>query len=214
MRACLAALLLATSALGQQPPGDPPPPQPEIRLRQQPPTLEQVQKKIEHMKRLTPEQMAKEAEELSKRLEVPQSDPEPADDAPYDGLSGPEPKRVAYWARLFFEQLLAGNAHGLVDLSGFPFQLEGHRLADREALYQEWTLQLRARRTDLLTLYGIEVLTPKEMEAKYGKPPARVAALPWRGADTYVAVANVSGKAAIAVLRPLDGEWAVIGFHD
>jgi hypothetical protein len=52
------------------------------------------------------------------------------------------------------------------------------------------------------------------MEKKYGKPPARLNNLQWRGQHTWIAVGNLSGHAAVAVLR-LDGQrWNVIGYHD
>ena len=77
-----------------------------------------------------------------------------------------------------------------------------------------WTRSLRSRRTDLLKLYSVEILTPAEMEKKYGKPPARLSAWPLKSGTTFVAVANLSGHAAIVLLRQAGAAWQVVGFHD
>ncbi|MBL8953501.1 MAG: hypothetical protein JNK82_22185 [Myxococcaceae bacterium] len=126
----------------------------------------------------------------------------------------PEPEQVKYSAREFFTQLIAGDARNITNTCALPFQLEERRLQTPEELFQEWLRNLRAKRTDLLTLYDIEVLTPAEMEKKYGAPPKRLQALPWRGQKTYVAIANLSGHAAIAVFRQTGLMWAVVGYAD
>jgi hypothetical protein len=117
-------------------------------------------------------------------------------------------------AKQFFANLIAANPAALVDESAFPFYLENRKITQSGELLQEWTRNLSRKRTDLLVLYGIEVLTPAEMEKKYGKPPKHLASLPWRGADTYLAVGNLSGHAAVTIFRRVDGAWRVIAFHD
>jgi len=117
-------------------------------------------------------------------------------------------------AKRFFADLIAGNPAALVEQSAFPFYLENRKITQPRELLQEWTRNLNRKRTDLLVLYGIEVLTPTEMEKKYGKPPRHLAAIPWRGPDTYLAVANLSGHAAVTIFRRVDGAWRVIAFHD
>ena len=126
----------------------------------------------------------------------------------------PEVDQVKYSAREFFTQLLAGDARALVNSCAFPFQLEERRLQNSDELFQEWLRNLRAKRTDLVTLYDIEVLSPADMEKKYGKPPNRLQNMPWRNAKTYVAIANLSGHAAVAVLRQTGPGWAVVGYAD
>ena len=44
-------------------------------------------------------------------------------------------------------------------VSAVPFQLEEHRITGGEELMQAWLKELHQKRTDLFTLYGIEVLT-------------------------------------------------------
>ena len=122
--------------------------------------------------------------------------------------------QVMALAKQFFADLIAGNSAALVEESGFPFYLENRKVTQSRELLQEWTRNLNRKRTDLLVLYGIEVLTPAEMEKKYGKPPKHLAAIPWRGPDTYLAVANLSGHAAVTIFRRVDGAWRVIAFHD
>ena len=117
--------------------------------------------------------------------------------------------------RAIFNSILAGDARALVLLSAFPFQLEDRRLELPDELHKEWLKNLRAKRTDLMTLYDVEVFTPTEMEKKYGKPPARLSALPWKAPKTYVAVGNLSGHAAVAVFRMHPtGRWQLVGYHD
>lgn len=117
-------------------------------------------------------------------------------------------------AKQFFADLIAGNPAALVEQSAVPFYLENRKITQSRELLQEWTRSLSRKRTNLLVLYGIEVLTPTDMEKKYGKPPRHLAVLPWRGPDTYLAVANLSGHAAVTIFRRIDGTWRVIGFHD
>lgn len=132
--------------------------------------------------------------------------------APAQGSN--ERELAAGSARAFFDHLLAAETRKLVEHSAFPFQLEDRRLATPEEALNEWQRQLGDKRTDLLTLYGIELLTPAEMEKKYGKPPARLASFPWRGHGTFLAVANLSGRAAVAVLRDRGEGYLVVGYHD
>ena len=60
----------------------------------------------------------------------------------------------------------------------------------------------------------IEILSPAEMEKKYGKPPGRLANLPWHAPKTFLAVANLSGHAGVAVIAASPKGWRVVGYHD
>ena len=117
-------------------------------------------------------------------------------------------------ARGFFTDVIGGDASALVARSGFPFFMESRRVDRPDDLLSAWTRSLRSRRTDLLKLYSVEILTPAEMEKKYGKPPARLSAWPLKSGTTFVAVANLSGHAAIVLLRQAGAAWQVVGFHD
>jgi hypothetical protein len=117
-------------------------------------------------------------------------------------------------ARGFFSDLIAGDPGRLVARAGYPFFLEGRRIDRAEELRTQWGVSLRSRRADLLKLYDVEVFLPAEMEKKYGKPPARLSSWNWKGPNTYVAVGNLSGRAAIVLLRQAGAAWQVVGFHD
>ncbi len=126
------------------------------------------------------------------------------------------PRQVAEEAaRDFFLALVAGDARNIAFNSAVPFFLEDRRITDRDELGSEWLRVLRSRRVELHVLYGVEVYTPQEMEEKYGKPPARLANLPWKAPRTWIAVGNLSGRPAVALLREFrPGEYLLTGFHD
>ena len=115
---------------------------------------------------------------------------------------------------MFFALLLTGDVRALSHRLDLPFQLEGRRFTDNEALVTEWVHSLRQRRTDLVTLYDLEVLTPDEMERKHGAPPKRLGTLDYRTPNTYVAVANLSGHAAVAVFRISQGSVKAVAYTD
>lgn len=117
-------------------------------------------------------------------------------------------------ARSFFTALLEADARRAMNDASVPFQLEERRIQSGGELFQEFLKDLRKKRTDLLTLYGIELLTPAEMEKKYGKPPARLAQFPYHDGKTFLAVANLSGHAAVALLKQTEHGFKVVGYHD
>lgn len=126
-----------------------------------------------------------------------------------------ETQEVELVARNFFLHLAAGDARNLVDDCAFPFSLEDRRFTEPDALFREWLNQVRAKRVDLLVLYGIEVFTPKEMEAKHGAPPARLTNFPWKGPKTWITVANLSGRPAVAVVKQITpSDFRVVAYTD
>ena len=134
--------------------------------------------------------------------------------APDAGAADPNPQ-ASVIARAFFEHLIQGDAVGVAQYVALPFQLDATRFDDKDQTFQAFAKALREKRTDLLTLYGIELLTPQEMEKRHGKPPARLDKLPWKQSHTLIAVANLSGRAGIAVLHEvMPGRWAVIAYTD
>lgn len=130
----------------------------------------------------------------------------------YIGL--PPQQQVEVVARGFFTDLIGGESNRLVLRAGYPFFIEARRIDKPEDLQTAWAKMLRSRRTDLLKLYGIEVLTAAEMEKKYGKAPARLSAWSPKSGTTYFAVGNLSGHAAVLLLRQAGAAWQVVGFHD
>ena len=117
-------------------------------------------------------------------------------------------------ARAFFGDVVSGDAGRVVARSGYPFFMEGRRINTPEELSSAWGKALRSRRTDLLKLYSVEVLTPADMEKKYGKAPARLNGWNLKAPNTFVAVGNLSGHASVLLLRQAGAAWQIVGFHD
>lgn len=130
----------------------------------------------------------------------------------YLGL--PPEQQVEVVARGFFTDLISGDTNRLLARSGYPFFAEARRLDRPEELRAHLGKTLRSRRADLLKLYSIEVLLPADMEKKYGKAPQRLSGWNLRSPNTFVAVGNLSGHAAILLLRQAGAAWQVVGFHD
>jgi len=127
---------------------------------------------------------------------------------------GPTPPALSEKARAFFAALLAGEPGPLVQQAELPFFLEDKRITSSEQLKSEWLNQLRSKRTDLLALKGFEILTPAEMEQRFGKPPSRLSSWPISSGKTYLVVANLSGRAAVALYHQAGEEWRIVAYHD
>ncbi|ATB40133.1 hypothetical protein CYFUS_005581 [Cystobacter fuscus] len=141
----------------------------------------------------------------------------PAEEAPAPrptSRTGSEPERIRKDAHALVDSLLAGDVRGCVGYLAFPFQLEERRFDAPEPLVATWVKELRNKRTDLVTLYDIEVLPYAELERKYGKPPARLGAIIPRGTEVYAAVANLSGHAAVILYRQTDEGWKAFAYTD
>jgi hypothetical protein len=118
-------------------------------------------------------------------------------------------------ARYLLSYLLLSDVRTVAPLVTYPFQLEERRFDTPESLVVAWVKQLRQKRTDLITLYDIEVLSYAELEKKYGKPPARLGAIvPRGGADVYAAVVNLSGHAAVFLYRQTGEGWRAFAYTD
>ena len=130
-------------------------------------------------------------------------------DTPAGGIQ----EEVRDEARYLLSYLLTGDVRSTLQMLSFPFQLEERSFDTPEALVVTWVKQLRQKRTDLVTLYDIEVLAYEDMEKKYGKPPARLGALATRG-EVYAAVANLSGRAAVILYRRDGAGWKAFAYTD
>jgi hypothetical protein len=118
-------------------------------------------------------------------------------------------------ARVLLGYLLNGDVRNVAPTLSYPFQLEERRFDTPETLVVTWVKQLRQKRTDLIALYDIEILSYAELEKKYGKPPARLGAIvPRGGADVYAAVANLSGRGAIILYRYTSEGWLAFAYTD
>ncbi len=142
----------------------------------------------------------------------------PAAPVPAAPASAPEPGSIQEGlrdeARYLLSYLLTGDVRSTVPMLAFPFQLEERSFDAPETLVVTWVKELRNKRTDLVTLYDIEVLPYAEMEKKYGKPPARLGAIVPRGTEVYAAVANLSGRAAVILYRQAGDGWRAFAYTD
>ncbi|MEW6434182.1 MAG: hypothetical protein AB1730_21995 [Myxococcota bacterium] len=196
------------------PAGDAPAPAPAAPVRNR--VADEVQRAAKKAQELPPEARPAALEELQKQfggLDInPVLPPKGWDMGRFMELTPQDQARVV--ARRFFEDLIAGDGRAMVAASGLPFALEDRRIERIDELRSEWARILRSRRADLLTLYSMEILTPAEMEKKYGRPPQRLSRWDTRGPNTFLAVGNLSGHAAVLLLRQVGITWQVLGFHD
>lgn len=177
---------------------------------------DEVTKLIQKLPSMNEEEKAKALEAIVKQFGIVETNPVlPGDDTDLDRYLALTPKdQAAVVARGFLTDLIDGDSARLVSRAGLPFFIEGRRIDRADDLKAEWSRTVRSRRTDLLTLYGVEVLAPADMEKKYGKAPQRLSSWSWRAPNTFVAVANVSGHATVLLLRQAGAAWQVVGFHD
>jgi hypothetical protein len=121
---------------------------------------------------------------------------------------------IQYSARFLFQTLLNGDVRTTANELFYPFQLEDKRYAAPEELVVAWLKQLRRKRTDLVTLYDIEVLRLEDLEKKHGKPPARLGLDLRKEKDIWVAVGNLSGRPGIFLFRPYRDEFRAFAYTD
>jgi hypothetical protein len=177
---------------------------------------DEVSKLILKLPNMKPEERLDALEQLAKMYGQTETNPVlPGVDVDLDKYLGLKPDEQAQVvARGFFVDLIAADTPRLIARSGYPFFMEARRIDKPEDLRTQWGKSLRTRRADLLKLYSVEVFTVADMEKKYGKPPARLSSWAWRQPNTFVAVGNLSGHAAILLLHQVGAAWQVIGFHD
>jgi hypothetical protein len=177
---------------------------------------DEVTKLLQKMPTMSEEEKQKAIETLMKQYGGAEANPVlPGVDTDLDKFLALPPKdQAGVVARGFMVDLIDGDAGRLVARAGLPFFIEGRRIDRPDDLKAEWSRTVRTRRTDLLTLYGVEVLAPADMEKKYGKAPQRLSNWSWRAPNTFVAVANVSGHATVLLLRQAGSTWQVVGYHD
>ena len=177
---------------------------------------DEVKRLVDKLPSMKPEERAAALEAIAKQFGQVESNPVlPSNDVDLDKYLGlPTADQAEVVARGFFNDLIAADTGRLVARAGYPFFLEARRVDRPEDLRTQWGKSLRSRRADLLKLYSVEVFLPADMEKKYGKPPARLSAWNWRSPNTYVAVGNLSGHAAVLLLHQAGAAWQVVGFHD
>jgi ketosteroid isomerase-like protein len=125
---------------------------------------------------------------------------------------GGERTQVARVALAFLDALVAGDPDALAAASADRFSFDGEVRAGRDAVRRGWREILSRRPGPTPALLDLELLPAADAVARLGPPPVRVAPLAVRG--TWVAVANVSGRAVILFVSRDGARWAVAGLHD
>lgn len=178
--------------------------------------VDEVNKLIKKLPELSNEERAKAIDLVQKQFGTvdanPVLPPLDMDLLKYSELPPVDQARVS--ARHFFGDLINADATAMLSHCGFPFMLEDRRVDRADELRVDWVRSLHSKRTDLLRLYDLEVLTAPEMEKKFGAPPRRLSNWNFRAPNTYVAVANLSGHAAVVMLKQVGAAWQVVGYHD
>jgi hypothetical protein len=177
---------------------------------------EDVQKLLKRLPEMSSKERLEAIEKINRQFGLQDSNPVlPSSDVDlekYSDLS--EADQVKVSARQFFNELIAADTTAVVRRCGLPFLLEDRRIDRSEDLRAEWSKNLRSKRTDLLTLYDIEVLNAADMEKKHGRPPGRLGAWSLHTPGTWFAVGNLSGRPFVLMLREAGAAWQVIGYHD
>jgi hypothetical protein len=124
----------------------------------------------------------------------------------------PEREQALRAARAFLEALAASDPDALAHAASDRFSFDGEPQAGREAVRRRWREILAGRPGPAPRVNGVEVLAAQDAVARWGKPPARVAALARPGA--WVAVGDVGGRPVVLFLAREGGRLAVLGMHD
>ncbi|MFN0061780.1 MAG: hypothetical protein ACKVPX_04595 [Myxococcaceae bacterium] len=119
-------------------------------------------------------------------------------------------------AKQFLKALIARDLVMLASFSQTPFYIEGQRYNSPTTAATALKQAMEENPGASWELLDLEILSPSEMRKKYGPPPKRLAHLPWNAPDSVIAVANLSGRAAILILRPRgnSGTFTVAAFTD
>ncbi|HZH03921.1 MAG TPA: hypothetical protein VEY30_09065 [Myxococcaceae bacterium] len=161
------------------------------------------------------------ASEAPDSMEVPDEAPSlPPEQAPAPSLGQPARRPDAAHAKpeeaatAFFHHLVTRNASALARSAALPFSIEGRPLTTEQAVLSFWQRELGGRSPPESALGQMEILTPAQMESKYGPPPPRLSSFPWKQPKTVIAVARLSGHAAVLLLRQDGAGYVPTGYHD
>jgi hypothetical protein len=123
-----------------------------------------------------------------------------------------EREQVAAASRAFLDALAAGDADALAGASAERFSFDGEAQSGRDAVRRAWREILAGRPGPAPSVNGLEVLPAPEAVARFGNPPARIAALARPG--VWVAIGDVGGRRVVLFLAREGGRLAVLGIHD
>lgn len=140
----------------------------------------------------------------------PRADPPAAE--PERPRGPAEREQVVLAARAFLDALAAGDADALARGSAERFSFDGDAQSGRDAVRRTWREIVAGRPGPAPRVNGVDVLPAADALARFGKPPARVAALARPG--VWVAVGDVGGRAVVLFVAREGGRLAVLGIHD
>ena len=112
----------------------------------------------------------------------------------------------------FFTALASRNVDGLMPTVKAPFFFEGTSVGAIDGVGHRWVQLLGDLGNGSAHFYGMQLYSYDEMVKKYGKPPAKLAKVPLRGA--MIAVGDLNGRAEVVALVRQGERWAVFAFHD
>ena len=115
-------------------------------------------------------------------------------------------------APAFYAAILARDAAQLAALCRAPFFFEGKSVASDAEIRRAWTAALERAPVDGLRLLGVDLYSPEEMVAKFGKAPEKLSSWPLKGGT--ISVGNLSGHAAVVLWKKTAGQWQAVAFHD
>jgi hypothetical protein len=116
-------------------------------------------------------------------------------------------------ARAFLEALARGDATGLAQMAADRFSFDGEIQTGREAIRRTWRDLLVARPPAAPPALGaLEVLHAPDAQARFGKPPSRLAPLVRQGVT--IAIGDVGGRTVVLFVARENGRMAVLGMHD
>jgi hypothetical protein len=135
----------------------------------------------------------------------------PAVPAPKEAKSS-ERMQVAAAAARFFQALLARRPADLAALCAPTFSFDGKVVSGIDAVRGRWADLVAARSGATYALLDLEILASSDAQARHGKPPKRLAALAAPG--SWIALANLSGRATFVFYARQGDAWLATGIHD
>jgi hypothetical protein len=124
----------------------------------------------------------------------------------------PEREQALRAARAFLAALAASDPDVLAQVASERFSFDGEAVSGRDAVRRRWRELLAGRPGPAPKVNAVEVLSAQDALARWGKPPARVAALARPG--VWVALGDVGGRPVVLFLGREGGRVAVLGIHD
>lgn len=132
--------------------------------------------------------------------------------APKEAKPSPDRVQVAAAAARFFQALLARRPADLAALCALTFSFDGKLVSGADAIRARWADLVAAHGGAMYTLLDLEILALADAQARYGKPPKRLAALAAPG--SWVALGNLSGRPTFVFYSRQGNAWLATGIHD